>query len=1472
MNHKLNLLCLLLFVCFGLTACTDSEDDLLPAENHFFEGNNKPLSYENVSSSAGLVKQSDGTFHACKRVPLVGRGRIVDGYSNGTIDVLSGNNGIGNITDLNLDNFAEFGSGLASIDLAQRPIFSVRDLHHTYQAGEKVGIVFKAKNSGLLTVDLLKGFYIKTAYTDIDGEETTDGDKFLGQSNNTLLGLNLINVGGDNGFKEISFTTTKNFNEVQFGITGVDISALSKAGIQIYYAFVGENERQPALNGSVHFPNASLYGGLNWTRMPGSENIVDGNMNNSAAFELVTGLLGQPCATVDFGRDVPAGWEVGYEISNSNLLTLGTGAKLETYDENNKKIDGITEANLLSLNLQAGSHRQISLITTQPCRRLYIYFPTIVKLGVTNVYYAYARPKVDIDPSSIFSMPSVVSIDANFFELPTPEGGKTEWRIQGTPEGASPIIKTDANTQKTRIRRMTVNGDYELLGTFTPNADPNSGFQPNPIQVSTIIRRDRQEPSASLITRKEADFTTEQNGIYSGGLLPITVLTNQDNILDNNYNSYASTGGVNVATNEIVVNIKLHNPISPQNYGGKARVGFIVRSSFEFLSLKALNNSLRVVLFRNGKNIQDTGGIGLKGLKVGLLGGQGDRSKIFAETDQAFDQIMLMHSGLAGVDLSKTRIYGAFCESASDKLIGIEEVGIHILNTMQHNATFNYNRTYIGGLAVIGGAFIDLGKAIDRNSHSLSSQLEVANVAGGTSVSVKFNDVYPSVVSGKHRVGVVCKDNTGLDVELLKGTSFVAYYKGEEVGKTTIKGGVLDLDLSAKSDRIYTELEVTRPVDELRITGGGVASIAATSIYGFYVRPDEDGDGFSDDTEENEPSKEDVLPLIIKVQSEDICENEYATLQVSRPVKPVEPQPGNKSRSKADNKEKLYTAELYNQKTNMTRYIKDLVMDNQNQTVSFRIETAGIYIIRLKEADNDETYSNPITLTAHPLRTKWTGEYNTDWNNWNNWENGSPWHCTDVIIPACDRYPELSKNGKFYCHNLHMYAKANLVGSQYLQYGGRVWIDMPFTAGMPFLITAPLKNMFTGDMFIPAGKQGNHARGGDMELFKTLTPSNTPENRFSPLIHQYFWSSDVTGKIVSENGLNDQPIICSETDWTASFNAVAEPYSPGVGFKMYADKQSLSSYDLVFRFPKMHNEYTYFDATGQSTGYTERVNRIKSLSGHFIFEPDHAGFRPGQHVQDTYTVTLRNKTAKGNIFVTGNPYVAYIDVRKFMEANKNIAALHIYGLDGSTTVKRVGSDLIYSQPGLSLIYPMQGFYVELAEGQNRQETQIHFNASMQCQSSMTDRAVTQRYDYRSMRSRHHSTGDALYIEASVGRQKRSCMINYKATANDAYHANEDARLLYDNSPGENLAVFTIADHTALSIQQCSGRTSIPLGLRLNGPSTVSVAFHHAPGKYWSHWAIEDRQTGKRYALKSSDVYLELDVNGTSLNRYHLIRL
>ena len=194
-------------------------------------------------------------------------------------------------------------------------------------------------------------------------------------------------------------------------------------------------------------------------------------------------------------------------------------------------------------------------------------------------------------------------------------------------------------------------------------------------------------------------------------------------------------------------------------------------------------------------------------------------------------------------------------------------------------------------------------------------------------------------------------------------------------------------------------------------------------------------------------------------------------------------------------------------------------------------------------------------MKVHPKTTAWKrNATSTDWNEWSNWSNGSPWDCTNVIIPKQSAlYPNLISGADNYCANIHFEPKTEVGNIHLLNYSGKAYIDMELTANNYLMLAAPLKSMVTGDMFIPAAMNGTHT--GD--YFLDINSINAPENRFNPRIYQRMWNKTVHNRLI---GGGDVAVTIAETQWTKPYNALGQSYvlGDGNGFSLWVDNGNLA--------------------------------------------------------------------------------------------------------------------------------------------------------------------------------------------------------------------------------------------------------------------------------------------------------------------------
>lgn len=436
------LLAALLTVVFY--SCRD--EDLTPSMLSFEQGGTRA----ETPSTSGLDVVQDATYGATykpnRRVPLVGEGRVINQITDNLVGVLSSSdNKLEYLVDNDLTNSVSL-TGLAEVNTGL-PILSVKDVNRVYydsSNGIKVGFLYKDPG-GLLSLNVLQGFWVKTY---LKGKEQ-DGSSTSGSGDNfQLLNLNLLNVSG--GLSEISFTTTKPFDEVRIGCASISVDVLS--GLEFYYAFVGDNPKKIAAKDHEYSNAKQEKPDWNLTDVSG-RNLVDSDISNGPTCELFSGLGGGLTCRVDFGATIPVGSEVGYYTTGGGLASITLGkTELNAYDTTNKNPQSINTESGIGVSALAKGAREFSMILIKEnARRLELDLPAGINLlSAVQVHYAYSRDPVEIDVSSYFTIGND-TISTDYYDLPTPSDGTVIYSLISSPKGA-----TSPSISGNRITGMTV--------------------------------------------------------------------------------------------------------------------------------------------------------------------------------------------------------------------------------------------------------------------------------------------------------------------------------------------------------------------------------------------------------------------------------------------------------------------------------------------------------------------------------------------------------------------------------------------------------------------------------------------------------------------------------------------------------------------------------------------------------------------------------------------------------------------------------------------------------------------------------------------------------------------------------------------------------------------------------------------------------------------------------------------------------
>lgn len=1411
-------------------SCRD--EDLLPSVQSFEQGGTRA----ETASTSGLDVVQDATYGATYkpncRVPLVGEGRVINQITKNLVGVLSNSdNKLEYLVDKNLDNFVSL-KGLAEVN-AGLPILSVKDVNRVYydsSNGIKVGFLYKDPG-GLLSLNVLQGFWVKTY---LKGKEQ-DGSSTSGSGENfQLLNLNLLNVSG--GLSEISFTTTKPFDEVRIGCASIDVDVLS--GLEFYYAFVGENPKKIAAE-KHEYPYAEQERPLH----PLSKgDLVNESLTDGPVCELVGGLLGGGLTCrVDFGATIPVGSEVGYYTTGGGLASISLGAtKLNAYDTSDNNPQSINAESGIGVSALAGGAREFSMILTKKdTRRLELDLPSGINLlSAVQVRYAYSRDPVEIDVSSYFTIGND-TISTDYYNLPTPSEGTVIYSLISSPNGV-----TSPEISGNHITGMTVNGDYVVKAVYTREEKEISWSY-------AVIHRNKKEAEAGCNTMmintsgNEGQYTVVESSGSQGGISLFNKINNRQNLVDGDYTNYAeATNVLSLIQFGSLAGVHSSQDIALQG-GGKTRVGFVMQTNNQLLGADVLKFFF-IRLYKDGKEVFSGLTAENDAVGVGLVGNDGSKLRFYVETDRTFDQVELWTAGLLNVNLNTFRLYYAFYEPVTcEEYAGTSEACMEMITAQKHGATINYAETKSSSVASVGATTNNLSYVIDNSQQTAASIVAGVSLISRPTVAVKFN----SIRGGQPLGAILRTPGYVLNASVLQNVTIAAYNGGQAVASESTSSGLASIEVISDAGLAYMEVTPLQDYNEVRISFPSLADALETVwLSGFYIRPDANGNGIPDCAEELEVQGE--IDIVYRDITEHVCVDETTYL-------------GN-VRISVDAKPELLGTELtftcYPYNGNGQKIEQEAALQQDNNGYFFELSLpVGDYSI-----SGLSTY-NGLRAQVHPLKTTWKrNALDTDWNNWNNWTDGSPWGCTNVVIPAgATRYPNLNAWGsvdKFYggnyCANIHFEPGAAVLNTQYLEYDC-AYVEMEVQSGMYHMISTPLHGMVTGDMFVSPEMPA---------YFTPLNGATYREVRHNPVVRQKMYSRAVT---TATSGTDPNGTVVATADWSRTFNAVAQPYEQAQGIKMMVGNDWGTSYRL--RFPKAYTEYNYYTLSGGWVKKETLPEGARNMNGKFAYEV--IGFNP-ENAGSSFTFELRNEEQGATCFVAGNPFMSYLDIKTFLTENKqSVQAIRIIDSEnifgGKEGLVRISlgenGDLSFDVAGeqSNTIAPLQAFYVEVSGDYASDNVNITYTSNMFVQPSASTAT-------RSSRSASVPTAGEMKISAVSGNSVSSCSLLRSAGASDAYNAKEDIVSLIDEDFMPKVKVYTVADKRALDIQKMSNATRVGLGFMVKDGSQ-QTEFTLDYGSNWKGWTLVDKQTGKRYLLDGTSLTVNAGAMKSNDGRFYLVK-
>ena len=583
--YNLLTICCMLALC--LTACVDEDFPSMDTSGIQVETDTRTEMEE-----PGLLQQEGDYWVATGQVPLVGVGRVVDDISGSLVGLIdfTEDNRLDNLIDEDLKNCAKLKNETVGLEVLANQGVAVKDVYRNYAGGQIAGFAIKQESASLLTLDVLKTFFIETY---LDGKK----QESIGSTEDTdVLDLNLLSP-QNSSVQLISCETTKPFDEIKLCFGGVSADVL--AGLQIYYAFVGENKAVPILKSN--FPGAE---GSDTYLFHESE-LTNDKLTDGPGFGIIQ--IGSAEYSVSFGNtfQVPIGSEIGFATSSGGLVGLGLfkNTKL-TYTYSDDTTEEVTlDGSLLGLSLIGGGNTLHGAIPQKDknVKKVKIAFTSVISVDLkwTTVHYAYYRKPVQLDPTTYFVVAND-TVGTESYALPKSDKGNVIYTFEGGPA----LAMVAGNT----ITGMTEDGTYQFHAVYTAPDGKQTAYnfvivkKEETVPVCHMPITQKQYPNAQVIEQMsldnlgcllclEGESVDEQN--HRAG-----------NLVDVNTNNYAGgITGVNVAQNRGIVGVDAGQTIGTE--GQEMRVGFVLQTTKEFLNLSALSFFRIRVLDDDGNQIED---------------------------------------------------------------------------------------------------------------------------------------------------------------------------------------------------------------------------------------------------------------------------------------------------------------------------------------------------------------------------------------------------------------------------------------------------------------------------------------------------------------------------------------------------------------------------------------------------------------------------------------------------------------------------------------------------------------------------------------------------------------------------------------------------------------------------------------------------------------------------------------------------
>lgn len=389
---------------------------------------------------------------------------------------------------------------------------------------------------------------------------------------------------------------------------------------------------------------------------------------------------------------------------------------------------------------------------------------------------------------------------------------------------------------------------------------------------------------------------------------------------------------------------------------------------------------------------------------------------------------------------------------------------------------------------------------------------------------------------------------------------------------------------------------------------------------------------------------------------------------------------------------------------------------------------------------------------------------------------------------------------------------ASMYRQDYLTYG-KAWVDFEMEEGKPYWMSAPLQNVYAGDMYAPSNNGRQETAAFTDITYKGKHEDGTTNSRWNPAFYQKAWDKAIA--YVTEEGYthmneNATDVAAVKSNWSIEYNDVWVPYSKGKGF--YARVEDLpeanTSGKALVRLPKADTQYSYEVSTKASNNLSNPDGSpINRSNAYALMDKNVVDNTTGNDI-----VIDLNTDVDGDDrhFLIGNPYMTYLDMKEFFEENTNLEE-KFWTLDRNGTSVGTPDVTVWSEANgyhdhtdktaQSYVAPMTAFFVELKKDATTKTIKFT-TAMMAAKPTTTDNVYTKSYS---------ASNPILTLTAERGETRSVARLLTSDKGHDEYEASEDAVLLLDSELDAPM-VYTVAGDVAAQFNTMQSIKNVPLGV------------------------------------------------------------